>query len=205
MLGRPLTLWPDADTPGAAHMARIAARLLALGHDDVRLVCWPEAPAGGDAADFTGDLGALLGAARPYAPESAIAATRAPMVTFLHTVAPEAVDWIWPGRLARGKYSLLAGEPGITKTSLAIDVTARISCGRPMPDGALVPQGRVLFLTAEDGIADTIRPRLDAMGGDQSRVAVLEAVRETDGTRRPLSLVRDLDMLAAAIRDVDPV
>jgi hypothetical protein len=63
----------------------------------------------------------------------------------------------------------------------------------------------VLFLTAEDGIADTIRPRLDVMGGDPSRMAVLEAIREPDGSRRTLSLVRDLDMLAQAIREVDPV
>jgi hypothetical protein len=84
-------------------------------------------------------------------------------------------------------------------------MSARITTGACFPDGHLAPRGRVLFMTAEDGIADTIRPRLDAMGGDPSQMAVLEAVREADGTQRTLSLVRDLDMLAQAIREVDPV
>jgi hypothetical protein len=68
LLGRPVGLWPDADEPGRLHMQRIAASLRRLGHDDVRLIEWPGAPAGGDAADFTGDaaaLAALLAGARP--------------------------------------------------------------------------------------------------------------------------------------------
>lgn len=45
-------LWPDADEPGRAHMQRIAQRLRALGHRDIRVITWPEAPNGGDAADL---------------------------------------------------------------------------------------------------------------------------------------------------------
>lgn len=66
LLGRPAILWPDNDDIGRQHMARIAERLAALGHDDVRFVAWPDAPPKGDAADFTGtdaELAALLEAA----------------------------------------------------------------------------------------------------------------------------------------------
>jgi hypothetical protein len=54
LLGRMVYLWPDADEPGRGHMARIARRLLALGAnpEQVRWIEWPEAPAGGDAADY---------------------------------------------------------------------------------------------------------------------------------------------------------
>jgi hypothetical protein len=62
-------LWPDNDDAGRNHMNRIGARLLALGARDIRIVDWPNAPTGGDAADFKGTVPkvqALLDAARPF-------------------------------------------------------------------------------------------------------------------------------------------
>lgn len=56
----------------------------------------------------------------------------------------------------------------------------------------------VLFLTAEDGVADTVRPRLDANDGDPRRVSVIEAVKQRKGVR-PFSLARDLEALESAI------
>lgn len=52
LLGRTVVLWPDADEPGRQHMQRIAARLIALGHDHLGMVEWAEAQDGDDAADF---------------------------------------------------------------------------------------------------------------------------------------------------------
>lgn len=66
---RRLFLWPDNDPPGHRHMDKIGARLLALGAKEIRVVGWPDAPPGGDAADFEGgadDAQALLDAARPF-------------------------------------------------------------------------------------------------------------------------------------------
>jgi hypothetical protein len=71
LLGRRVVVWPDNDDPGRQHMERIAERLRALGHRDVRILEWPAAPPGGDAADFPGDdaaLQRLLAAARSYEP-----------------------------------------------------------------------------------------------------------------------------------------
>lgn len=65
LLERTVYLWPDNDAPGAAHVQRIAARLAKLGADDVRIVRWADAPEHADAADFTGDVQALLGQAQP--------------------------------------------------------------------------------------------------------------------------------------------
>lgn len=58
-------LWPDNDDVGLAHMQKVARHLQALGIPTYR-VTWPEALLKGDAADFTGDLGALLAAAQPW-------------------------------------------------------------------------------------------------------------------------------------------
>ncbi len=71
---RRLVLWPDADEVGRQHMARIAARLQALGCQSVKVVDWPEAPEHGDAADFVGshdraEAVALLKAAVPWEPK----------------------------------------------------------------------------------------------------------------------------------------
>ena len=91
---------------------------------------------------------------------------------------PEAVSWLWPGRMARGKYQVIVGDPDLGKTTIALDCAARLSIGGTWPDGTPAPQGRTLILTAEDGVADTIRPRIDTLGGDSSQVAVLEAIRD---------------------------
>jgi hypothetical protein len=63
-----VVLWPDNDPPGRAHMRAIANALRRLGHKDVRIIDWPDAPPKGDAADFKGsdeELRALIAAARP--------------------------------------------------------------------------------------------------------------------------------------------
>ncbi len=65
-------LWPDADPPGQAHMARIAARLAALGHSDVAVIAWPDAPAHGDAADYNADPQPLIAAAEPISADASI-------------------------------------------------------------------------------------------------------------------------------------
>lgn len=73
-----------------------------------------------------------------------------------------------------------------------------------MPDGVQAPDGAVLLLSAEDGLRDTIRPRLDACGADVRRVHALTATRDLDGTERALELGRDLLQLEAAIERYTP-
>lgn len=92
-------------------------------------------------------------------------------VTLDH-VEPEPVTWEWEGKLALGKIHLIEGRPDEGKTTLALDLAARETTGAPMPSSGTArrePAG-VVVVTAEDGIADTIRPRLDAAGADVSRV-----------------------------------
>jgi hypothetical protein len=54
-------------------------------------------------------------------------------------LARRAVTWLWPGRLALGKLAMLDGDPGLGKSLLTLDLCARLSTGRPLPDGSAGP------------------------------------------------------------------
>lgn len=122
----------------------------------------------------------------------------------LAAVEPERVEWLWPDRLPKGKLVMVDGDPGVSKSTLSITCAAHLSTGTDWPDGSPCPLGDVLLLTAEDGIGDTVRPRLDAAGGDPRRVHVLDQVTggADDGgepIHRPPTLA-DVLQLEAAIR-----
>jgi RecA-family ATPase len=132
--------------------------------------------------------------------------TDGPTLVRLGTVRPERVTWLWPARLPAGKLVVLDGDPAVGKSTLAVDLAARITLGRPWPDGAPCPDGDVLVLSAEDGLADTIRPRLDAAGADVDRVHALTEVRYTDedGRSRSRSVtLADVGLIEQSVRKTD--
>jgi len=89
-------------------------------------------------------------------------------------IRPQALSWLWPGYVPRGKLTLLDGDPDYGKSLITIDLAARLSRGRPLPDGAQGgPVRRTLFLQAEDNAEDTLRPRLEAAGADFDHVFVV--------------------------------
>lgn len=124
-------------------------------------------------------------------------------LTCLADVKPEPVEWLWPGYLPRGKIVTLDGDPGLGKSTLALALAAAVTTGAAWPDGTRCERpGNVLLLSAEDGLADTVRPRLDAAGADVTKVHAIDGVPITteDGEQvlRPLTLA-DVDALAAAV------
>lgn len=148
----------------------------------------------------------------PVVVRVAIAATELQTVA-LDTVEPQPIRWLWEPRIALGKVSLLSGDPGRGKSLLTIAMAATISRGGVWPvDGTIAPQGSVLLLSAEDDVADTIRPRLDAAGAICARIHCATFVREKN-KRRSFSLESDIELLSdrlAAIADcrlvvIDPV
>src|SRR5207245_6247511 len=104
-----------------------------------------------------------------------------PHVIFLNQVEPCPATWLWPGWIPLGKLTVLDGDPGLGKSTLLLDLAARVTTGTPMPDGAPTEKGLVILATGEDGVADTVRPRFDAAGGEAERLNVLEAVRDDRG------------------------
>jgi hypothetical protein len=118
------------------------------------------------------------------------------------------VPWLWPLRLARGKLALFQGDPGLGKSLISLDLCARLSTGRPFPDGRplLDGPGNALVINAEDTGEDTIRPRLAALGADLNRVFIWD--RREHLLRLPTQL-SDLDAVLAEFRPrlvvLDPI
>lgn len=124
-----------------------------------------------------------------------------PVVVLAADVVAQDITWLWHRRIPIGGVTILAGRPGCGKSLVTVDMAARISRGRPWPDGRPCATGRVLLLAAEDSVEHVIRPRLDAADADCSRVALLRAqrVRTSDGTEeRPITLA-DVGAIEAAL------
>jgi putative DNA primase/helicase len=133
----------------------------------------------------------------------------AAIVRCLADVKPQPISWLWPSRIACGKVTLIAGDPGLGKSQLTAALAACVSVGGRWPvDRAIAPSGSILVLNAEDDAADTIRPRLDAAGANVHRIHVLDAVRtNADGREieRSFDLGRDIDTLRSAARHINDV
>jgi len=101
----------------------------------------------------------------------------------LEKIFSKPVSWLWPNRLPSGKISLLVGDPGTGKSYLSLYIASLITTGRPWPDGSPAKKGTVILLTAEDGIADTVRPRCDEMKADVSKIIIVKGTSSTEGLK----------------------
>jgi hypothetical protein len=122
------------------------------------------------------------------------------------------VEWLWPRRIPRGRLTLLAGDAGVGKSFVALDVAARVSSGAPWPDAPDVPQepANVLVFSTEDDLRDTIRPRLAQSRADLNRVCVVEGILNEPTVRafrpqRRFRVPEDLRTLKRAIIDLAPI
>ena len=140
---------------------------------------------------------------------------RSPITLALDEVEPKPIEWVWKGKFPRGKVTVISGDPGLGKSLGAIDIAARVSTGRAWPDCRDMTRspGKVVILSAEDDVSDTIVPRLIAARADLSSITALQGIRTTDpetGSERetPFCLTRDLPQLEEVITqnaDVDLV
>lgn len=120
------------------------------------------------------------------------------------------IRWLWRGRIARGKVTLIAGHPGLGKSQAVLSLAGIVTAGAKWPLGdEHCERGSVVILSAEDDAADTIRPRLEATGADISRVLIFEAVRDQDDKGEPrtrgLNLATDITRIAAKIAELGDV
>jgi putative DNA primase/helicase len=139
----------------------------------------------------------------PSGRESALVLHRA------DAIAATPVEWLWPGRFALGKLSLLGGAVGTGKSNLAAALVAAVTTGGEWPCGeGRAPQGSAIMLCGEDGDADTVIPRLAAGGARPDKVLIVAGVRVAsrgpEGPRR-FSLHDDLTQLEHAVRSIRDV
>lgn len=100
----------------------------------------------------------------------------------LRKVKAEDPEWIWEGRIPLRLVSLITGDPGIGKTYALISLACTFAEGGSWPDGTPVVPGKVLYVDAENGVAE-LRRRLDAQGfeaWDSFRVALMEDFSRTE-------------------------
>jgi len=219
LTGKMAVICPDADEAGQRHSAQVAqaltgvvaeVRLLTLPFMD--LSEWVEQ--GGAAQEFH----ALL-ANSPDFRSSVTSKNTDPTEKLLHKpeevsananqekfilvsadkIRPQQTDWAWAGRIPLGGVTILAGDPGLGKSTITIDLAARWSRGQV--DGDLKGHPiNVVIATAEDSLAHTVVPRLRAAGADLSRIHFVQINQE--GVSGGLTLPGDLDVLARKLQEV---
>lgn len=121
-------------------------------------------------------------------------------------IQPQAIRWAWPGWLALGKLTILAGAGGTGKTTLTIGLAATMTSAGRWPDGEPCRERRsVVIWSSEDDPADTIVPRLIAAGADLGRVYILQGRINGLGEIEPFDPARDMDLLAAELERIGDV
>jgi RecA-family ATPase len=122
-------------------------------------------------------------------------------------VQAEQVEWLWEGRISHGKLTILDGDPGVGKGVITMDdVAASVTTGRTFPNGEHLEHvghvGGVVILSAEDGLADTIRPRGDVAGVEVGSIVAISTVPDGQGNERTISIPEDVATIVEVIRRV---
>jgi len=124
-------------------------------------------------------------------------------VVQLSTVTPEPVEWLWRGYIPRRKVTILDGDPDLGKTTMMLDIAARVTTGRPMPFTDDTTEAvNVLLMTAEDDLSDTILPRFNAAEGNADKLFVWKYSPQKGGGKAFPSLA-DIDGLSYRIKEYE--
>jgi putative DNA primase/helicase len=200
--GAEVVLVPDNDEAGRKHAEQVAAQLAPVAAS-VKLVELPGVGPGGDLCDWRAAGGSKEELLKLV---SAAEAKSDPVDDFLSKrlsdYEPEHVRFLWAGRIPYGKITIIDGDPGDGKSVLTVYIAACVTQGRDFPDDAPCEAGGVVMISGEDGLADTIRPRIDAAGGDAAKVLPLAFLPDEQGGERPFSILDDLPILERAIKRV---
>lgn len=130
--------------------------------------------------------------------------------TCLADVEMKPINWLWEQRIACGKTTILAGDPGLGKSQVTAYLSAIVTNDNSRwVDGSKCRHcGNVLLLSAEDDPQDTIKPRLIAAGADVSHCHIIESVNKREDDRdceRLFNLTKDVERLDEAITRIGNV
>jgi putative DNA primase/helicase len=205
--GRNVVITPDNDDPGRCHDEDVAKKLEDFAAS-IKVVELPGLPVGGDIYDWleaghtVDELMALVDATPEWTagPEAPAVVVSVPtlQVKRLSDVERRQARWLWLYRILIGNLNVLAGDMALGKSQASLDISARVTVGGVWPDGGDVEQGNVLLVSSEDDAATTIGPRFDALGGDSTRLFILDMIVKEGEKDVSLSLADHL----ASIEDL---
>ena len=90
-------------------------------------------------------------------------------------IQSQEIDWLWYPFIPYGKLTIVQGDPGDGKTTMVLNIAAKLSKGEGLEENMKVLEPmNIIYQTAEDGLADTVKPRLEAAGADCERVLVID-------------------------------
>ncbi len=199
-----VTVMVDSDAPGRKRGRKIAEALSGKAASVKVLDLAPDREDGFDVSDWAAgkdpidageELSVLVDRLRDWAPETEKSGPS--KLVCLVDVVPTETEFLSYPYLPIGKLTLLDGDPGIGKTFITQAIATGVTLGRGVPGMADRAPANVLFLNGEDGLADTIKPRFEAMGADFRRLFCLTELLsfEADG----------LDKLDEYLTTVKPV
>lgn len=224
---RTVVVLGDNDRAGREGALRRAQALQGIAQE-VKVYTFPGLPEGADATDWLAlrqgkgnlaqDLMQTVDQAAAESNQQEAAADDGPVPQIMHVdqVVPEPIDWLWRPYLARGKLHMLDGDPGVRKSYAMLSLAAQLSRGIPLGsgDGAAPagPPGLTLLLPGEDDLADTIRPRLDTLQADATRIKAVTGVVH-QGKDSPLwldesgviALEKAIKLIAPDLVIIDPL
>lgn len=117
-------------------------------------------------------------------------------LTPLSEIKAEKIEWLWHYVIPVGKLTFIVGDPDLGKSFLSIFLACHISKGKPLPHTLNKPikKGTVLLLSAEDAPGDIIKPRIINIGGDSSKIIIIEGTPVKDSLKL-FNFVEDLPKL----------
>lgn len=90
-------------------------------------------------------------------------------------IEAQEIEWLWYPYIAYGKLAIVQGDPGDGKTTLILNLAAKLTKGEGLDENMKVTEPmNVIYQTAEDGLADTVKPRLLQAGADCEKVLVID-------------------------------
>jgi archaellum biogenesis ATPase FlaH len=120
-------------------------------------------------------------------------------------VEVEQIQWVWYPYIPYGKITLVQGDPGEGKTTFVLALIALLTKGEPLPEEENGTEPiNVIYQTAEDGLADTIKPRLLSVGADCERVLVIDE-NEVELTLSDERLEQAIKKTDAKVIVLDPI
>lgn len=202
--GRNVAIIQDNDEPGK-NLAQMIAGKLDGQAKSVRVIdlseIWADIPEKADISDYLAaghdikKLSELANKTEIWKPEKGTS-----KYTQLSAVDSTSTEWLWYPYIPVGKITLMTADPGTGKTFFSLYLTATVSTGRPFYGQSpcqVRPPRTAIYQTAEDGIADTIKPRLEPMQPNFENIFVI------DESKEPLTL-SNYEEIEQAMKDLNP-